>query len=138
MEERDDYKFLKLRDAIACLNQRVNLVGVVLELGLPKKSKGTGTQISLFPSRPRFAAVSRSRDREIERRFSHVLFLSWAMMTRKGRAYGCYREVGSRLMIKSRVRLSSEPLLCLEFAVFFLSFFHLPIASFSSFSVHYT
>lgn len=47
MEERDDYKFLKLSDAVSCLNQRVNLVGVVLELGLPKKSKGTDFFISL-------------------------------------------------------------------------------------------
>ncbi|PKI44186.1 hypothetical protein CRG98_035423 [Punica granatum] len=41
MEERDDYKFLKLRDAVTCLNQKVNLIGVVIEFGFPKTTKGT-------------------------------------------------------------------------------------------------
>ncbi|KAJ4848372.1 hypothetical protein Tsubulata_020439 [Turnera subulata] len=39
--ERDDYKFLKIRDAVSSINQKVNLIGVVVEFGLPKKSKGT-------------------------------------------------------------------------------------------------
>uniref|UniRef100_A0A2P2M0D8 Protection of telomeres protein 1b-like n=1 Tax=Rhizophora mucronata TaxID=61149 RepID=A0A2P2M0D8_RHIMU len=38
---RDDYKFLEIRDAVACINQKVSLLAVVLEFGLPKKSKGT-------------------------------------------------------------------------------------------------
>lgn len=42
MEERDDYKFLKLRDAVTCLNQRVNLIGVIIEFGFPKLTRGTG------------------------------------------------------------------------------------------------
>ncbi|XP_009800140.1 protection of telomeres protein 1b-like [Nicotiana tabacum] len=38
---RDDYKFLQIVDARAALNQKVNLIGVVIETGLPKQSKGT-------------------------------------------------------------------------------------------------
>ncbi|XP_042483657.1 protection of telomeres protein 1c [Macadamia integrifolia] len=37
----DDYRFLKIRDATAAINQKVNLMGVVVEFSLPKKSKGT-------------------------------------------------------------------------------------------------
>ncbi|XP_059640036.1 protection of telomeres protein 1b-like isoform X4 [Cornus florida] len=37
----DDYKFLQLVDALASLNQKVNLIGVVVETTSPKKSKGT-------------------------------------------------------------------------------------------------
>jgi len=39
---RDDYKFLQIVDARAALGQKVNLIGVVIETGLPKQSKGTG------------------------------------------------------------------------------------------------
>lgn len=39
---RDDYKFLQIVDARAALGQKVNLIGVVVETGLPKKSRGTG------------------------------------------------------------------------------------------------
>ncbi|KAL0464148.1 UNVERIFIED_CONTAM: Protection of telomeres protein 1b [Sesamum latifolium] len=38
---REDYKFMQLVDAIACINQRVNLIGVVVETSLPKSTKGT-------------------------------------------------------------------------------------------------
>ncbi|KAG5622086.1 hypothetical protein H5410_007304 [Solanum commersonii] len=38
---RDDYKFLQIVDARAALGQKVNLIGVVIETGLPKQSKGT-------------------------------------------------------------------------------------------------
>ncbi|GFP86248.1 protection of telomeres protein 1b [Phtheirospermum japonicum] len=37
----DDYKFMQIVDAINCINLRVNLIGVVVESSLPKKSKGT-------------------------------------------------------------------------------------------------
>ncbi|XVE58868.1 hypothetical protein DITRI_Ditri04bG0203400 [Diplodiscus trichospermus] len=37
----DDYKFLKIDDAIRCINQKVNLFGVILDFTLPQKSKGT-------------------------------------------------------------------------------------------------
>ncbi|KAL8536750.1 hypothetical protein ACS0TY_012066 [Phlomoides rotata] len=37
----DDYKFMDIVDAMACVNQRVNLIGVVVETGVPKRSKGT-------------------------------------------------------------------------------------------------
>ncbi|KAK9161856.1 hypothetical protein Syun_008197 [Stephania yunnanensis] len=37
----DDYKFLPLKDAVLCPQQRVNLLGVVTEVGLPWKTKGT-------------------------------------------------------------------------------------------------
>ncbi|XP_034910976.1 protection of telomeres protein 1a isoform X4 [Populus alba] len=42
MGERDDYKFLKIKDAISAINQKVNLIGVVIELGFPKTTRGTG------------------------------------------------------------------------------------------------
>ncbi|KAM3361780.1 protection of telomeres protein 1b [Capsicum galapagoense] len=38
---RDDYKFLQIVDARAAINQKVNLIGVVVETGLPKQSRGT-------------------------------------------------------------------------------------------------
>ncbi|XP_038687148.1 protection of telomeres protein 1b-like isoform X2 [Tripterygium wilfordii] len=41
MGDRDDYKFLALRDAISSINQKVNLIGVVIEFGQPRESKGT-------------------------------------------------------------------------------------------------
>ncbi|KAK6921286.1 hypothetical protein RJ641_014964 [Dillenia turbinata] len=37
----DDYKYLQIKDAITCINQKVNLIGVILEFGVPKRSKGT-------------------------------------------------------------------------------------------------
>ncbi|KAH6825766.1 hypothetical protein C2S53_006872, partial [Perilla frutescens var. hirtella] len=37
----DDYKFLQIADAIPCVNQRVNLVGVAVETSIPKSTKGT-------------------------------------------------------------------------------------------------
>ncbi|VFQ80716.1 unnamed protein product [Cuscuta campestris] len=43
----DDYKFLQIADAIASINQRVNLIGVVTESGLPKQSKGTDCCVSI-------------------------------------------------------------------------------------------
>lgn len=47
MRGRDDYKFLEIRDAIASINQKVSLIGVIAEFDFPKKTKGTGT-LSLF------------------------------------------------------------------------------------------
>ncbi|PON44707.1 Protection of telomeres protein [Parasponia andersonii] len=41
MGERDDYKFLEIRDAIASINQKVSLIGVIIECGFPKKTRGT-------------------------------------------------------------------------------------------------
>lgn len=37
----DDYRFLQLVDAMASINQRVNLIGVVVETSIPKQSRGT-------------------------------------------------------------------------------------------------
>ncbi|KAG5536081.1 hypothetical protein RHGRI_023760 [Rhododendron griersonianum] len=37
----DDYRFLQLVDAMASINQKVNLIGVVVETSIPKQSKGT-------------------------------------------------------------------------------------------------
>ncbi|KAK6249800.1 hypothetical protein SCA6_003805 [Theobroma cacao] len=37
----DDYKFLKIEDAIACINQKVNLIGAILDFSVPQKTKGT-------------------------------------------------------------------------------------------------
>ncbi|GLU12895.1 hypothetical protein SLE2022_295520 [Rubroshorea leprosula] len=41
MVRGDDYKFLKIRDAITSINQKVNLIGIILEFGSPQKSKGS-------------------------------------------------------------------------------------------------
>ncbi|KAI3747340.1 hypothetical protein L6452_09794 [Arctium lappa] len=41
LKRDDDYKFLRIVDAIASINQKVNLFGVVIETGLPKQTKGT-------------------------------------------------------------------------------------------------
>ncbi|CAI8611751.1 unnamed protein product [Vicia faba] len=37
----NDYKLLQLQDAHSCINQRANIIAVVLEFGLPKTTKGT-------------------------------------------------------------------------------------------------
>ncbi|WCJ42080.1 Nucleic acid-binding OB-fold-like protein [Euphorbia peplus] len=41
VEEIDDYKYLKLKDALPCINQKVCIIGVIVEFKLPRKSKGT-------------------------------------------------------------------------------------------------
>ncbi|KAK3028193.1 hypothetical protein RJ639_039476 [Escallonia herrerae] len=41
MERDEDYKFLPIVDAMASINQRVNLFGIVLETSIPKQIKGT-------------------------------------------------------------------------------------------------
>ncbi|XP_010274733.1 PREDICTED: protection of telomeres protein 1b-like [Nelumbo nucifera] len=41
MASRDEYKLLHIKDALTCINQRVNLVGAVFEFGVPRQSKGT-------------------------------------------------------------------------------------------------
>ncbi|KAL6545541.1 hypothetical protein OROGR_009415 [Orobanche gracilis] len=43
----DDYKFMEIVDAIACVNQKVNVIGVVIESSLPQKSKGTDFFVSV-------------------------------------------------------------------------------------------
>lgn len=43
MGGEDDYRFMAIEDAMASLNQKVNIIGVVVEMGMPKRSKGTGT-----------------------------------------------------------------------------------------------
>ncbi|KAK7358122.1 hypothetical protein VNO77_00043 [Canavalia gladiata] len=44
---KDDYRFLRLRDAPRCLNQKVNFIAIILEFGLPKKTKGTDYCVTL-------------------------------------------------------------------------------------------
>lgn len=45
MASRDeDYKFLRISDAAASINQKVNLIGIVMETSIPKQSKGTGSR----------------------------------------------------------------------------------------------
>ncbi|XP_047950877.1 protection of telomeres protein 1a-like isoform X2 [Salvia hispanica] len=36
-----DYTFMKIGDAVSCINQRVNLIGVAVDTTLPKSTKGT-------------------------------------------------------------------------------------------------
>lgn len=40
-ERVDDYKFLPIADALVAINQRVNLIGIVIDTSIPKKSRGT-------------------------------------------------------------------------------------------------
>ncbi|KAH9801722.1 protection of telomeres protein 1b [Citrus sinensis] len=40
----EDYRFLKIKDAILSINQKVSFVGVILEVGSPKQSKGTDSK----------------------------------------------------------------------------------------------
>ncbi|KAK4843424.1 hypothetical protein QYF36_007901 [Acer negundo] len=47
MEERDDYTFMTIKDATLAINQKVNLIGVVVEWGFPKQSKGSDSFCSL-------------------------------------------------------------------------------------------
>ena len=55
MRNKDDYRFLRLADATTALNQRVNLIGIIVEYGTPTRSKGTGIHIqSLFSIFPQF------------------------------------------------------------------------------------
>ena len=46
MGDSDDYKFLKITDAITSINQKVNLIGVIVEIGFPKQTKNTGISLS--------------------------------------------------------------------------------------------
>lgn len=46
----DDYKYMQVIDASSSINQRVNLIGIVIETTLPKRTKGTGKlKFSMFP-----------------------------------------------------------------------------------------
>ncbi|XP_039069390.1 protection of telomeres protein 1a-like [Hibiscus syriacus] len=36
-----DYKFLKIKDAIACINQNINIIAVIVDLSPPQKTRGT-------------------------------------------------------------------------------------------------
>ncbi|XP_022924203.1 protection of telomeres protein 1a-like isoform X2 [Cucurbita moschata] len=41
MGSGDDYKFMEIRDAIVAINMKVNLIGVIIEFGFPRRTKGT-------------------------------------------------------------------------------------------------
>ncbi|KAL9659062.1 hypothetical protein QQ045_018628 [Rhodiola kirilowii] len=41
MEDEDDYKYLRIQDAISSIGQNVSLVGIVSDAGLPRPSRGT-------------------------------------------------------------------------------------------------
>uniref|UniRef100_A0A2P2M0A8 Protection of telomeres 1 protein n=1 Tax=Rhizophora mucronata TaxID=61149 RepID=A0A2P2M0A8_RHIMU len=41
MANRDDCNFLSTRCALRCLNEKVSIFAVVMEVGLPRKSRGT-------------------------------------------------------------------------------------------------
>nr|GMD03487.1 protection of telomeres protein 1B-like isoform X1 [Ipomoea batatas] len=43
----DGHKFLQITDAMVSINQRVNLIGVVTESGLPKQSRGTDCFVTM-------------------------------------------------------------------------------------------
>lgn len=40
-DDDDDYKYMQVIDASSSINQRVNLIGIVIETTLPKRTKGT-------------------------------------------------------------------------------------------------
>ncbi|GFY92373.1 hypothetical protein Acr_08g0007690 [Actinidia rufa] len=44
----DDYRFLQIVDAMASINQRVNLIGLVVETSISEQSKCTGNTLSLW------------------------------------------------------------------------------------------
>ncbi|XP_074319285.1 protection of telomeres protein 1b [Silene latifolia] len=44
---RDDYRFMKLADANCALNQKVNLIGIIVEHSTPCRSRGTDWFLSL-------------------------------------------------------------------------------------------
>lgn len=94
MGERDDYKFLKIKDAISAINQKVNLIGVVIELGFPKTTRGTGTATFFFFTKSPYSV------------FLHLIKKKLILSgddDNKGRTYGRYQKiivfmVGGRLM----------------------------------------
>ncbi|KAI9121786.1 hypothetical protein K1719_007176 [Acacia pycnantha] len=47
METADHYKFLSIQDAMKCINQKVNITGIVVDFGLPKPSRGTDYHCTL-------------------------------------------------------------------------------------------
>ncbi|KAJ0105704.1 hypothetical protein Patl1_19608 [Pistacia atlantica] len=47
MDDRDDYRFLKLNDAVLCINQKVSLIGVILEVGCRKENQDSDSFYSL-------------------------------------------------------------------------------------------
>ena len=63
MGSGDDYRSMALEDAMASLNQKVNIIGVVMEMGMPKQSNGTGTVFKLsfvfFSRREKFMVDER-------------------------------------------------------------------------------
>lgn len=59
MMKRDDYKFLRLADAMTALNQRVNLIGIIVEYGAPTRSKGTGISIPYFTLTLSYTGISK-------------------------------------------------------------------------------
>lgn len=50
MIRSDHYKFLPIRDAMKSVNQKVSMMAIILEFGLPKKTRGTG-KIQNSPSK---------------------------------------------------------------------------------------
>lgn len=42
MRIADHYKFLPIRDAMKAVNQKVSMMGIILEFGFPKRTRGTG------------------------------------------------------------------------------------------------
>ena len=55
----DGYKYLKIEEAIPCVNQKLNLIGVILEFSVPQKTKGTGRHYHFFTLFGLFRYISR-------------------------------------------------------------------------------
>ncbi|XP_031281940.1 protection of telomeres protein 1b-like isoform X2 [Pistacia vera] len=47
MDDRDEYRFLKLNDAVLCINKKVSLIGVILEVGCRKEDQGSDSFYAL-------------------------------------------------------------------------------------------
>ncbi|XP_044505502.1 protection of telomeres protein 1b isoform X3 [Mangifera indica] len=41
MDDKDDYRYLKLNDAVFCIHQKVSLIGVILEVGCYMENRGS-------------------------------------------------------------------------------------------------
>ncbi|KAL6518050.1 hypothetical protein OROMI_033751 [Orobanche minor] len=83
----DDYKFMEIVDAIACVNQKVNLIGVVVESSLPQKSKGTARIIDESRPSPGFGITffAETMDRlPYVESVGDILLISQVLVTSRG------------------------------------------------------
>ncbi|KAK6153961.1 hypothetical protein DH2020_013600 [Rehmannia glutinosa] len=115
----DDYKFMQIEDAISCINQRVNLIGVVIETSLPKKTKGTDFFCSvriIDESRPslgiyiHFFAESMEKLPYVESVGDIVMVSHVVVKTRFPEVYALFnKKFSSFALFEGRDCISKEP-----------------------------